>query len=155
MKKFKFGLQPVLTLRERREEKIKLQYAEKIQQIAQAQKTQTDIVNQLKRLQDEEKQNRADANNIMKLRYSVSHRFKLKQDILAISRKIDDLKAEAFRIQQKLTVAARDRRAVEIVKEHQLQAWKKEYRLSEQGFIDDISQQSFIRKSNSKAQDAM
>jgi flagellar export protein FliJ len=84
------------------------------------------------------------------LRYSVSYRFKLKNDLLMISRKIDDMYAEAFEIQKKLIVAAKELRAIELIKERQIEQWKKEYRLHEQGIIDDISQQGFIRKSKSE-----
>lgn len=155
MKKFKFGLEPVLSIRERKEEQIKLEYAAKVRQIVDTQKIRADIVDQLKTLQESEKKNRPEVTNIMMLRYSVSHRFKLKQDLLTISRKIDDLNAEAFKIQKSLAIAARDRRAIEIIKEKQIQNWKKEYRAHEQGFIDDISQQGFVRKSISEAKDSL
>lgn len=150
MKKFRFSLQPVLSLRERKEEEIKLQYAAKIGQIVETQKTRESIVRELRNLQESEKQNRAGAKNITMLRYSVSYRFKLKNDLLMISRKIDDMYAEAFEIQKKLIVAAKERRAIELIKERQIEQWKKEYRLHEQGIIDDISQQGFIRKSKSE-----
>lgn len=149
MKKFKFALAPVLSLRETKENKIKMQYAAKIQQIIEASTVQADIINQLKSFQESEKKNRVDVTNAMMLRYSVAHRFKLKQDLLNISRKIDDLNAEAFKIQKLLIAATKDKRAIEIIKEKQICEWKKEYRSYEQGFIDDISQQNYIRNSRS------
>ncbi len=151
MKKFRFALQPVLSVRERKEEQIKLQYAAKIGQIVEIQKTREGIVRELKNLQESEKQNRADAKNITMLRYSVAYRFKLKNDLLKISQKIDDLNAEAFEIQKQLILAAKDRRAIELIKERQVKQWKKEYRLNEQRIIDDISQQGFIRKTRSES----
>lgn len=151
MKKFRFALQPVLSLRERKEEQIKLQYAAKIGQIVETQKTREGIIRELKNLQESEKQNRADAKNITMLRYSVAYRFKLKNDLLTISKKIDDMNAEAFEIHKQLILAAKDRRAIELIKERQIKQWKKEYRLNEQGIIDDISQQGFIRKSKSES----
>jgi hypothetical protein len=60
MKKFRFSLQPVLSLRERKEEEIKLQYAAKIGQIVETQKTRESIVRELRNLQESEKQNRAE-----------------------------------------------------------------------------------------------
>lgn len=151
MKKFRFALEPVLSLRERKEEQIKLQYAAKIGQIVESQKTRAEIVKELQNMQESEKQSRADAKNITMLRYSVSYRFKLKNDLLNISRKIDDMNAEAFKIQKLLIQASKDRRAIELIKERQIKQWKKEYRLNEQGIIDDISQQGFIRKSKPEA----
>ncbi len=151
MKKFRFALQPVLSLRERKEEQIKLQYAAKIGQIAETQKTREGIIRELKNLQESEKQNRAEAKNITMLRYSVAYRFKLKNDLLTISKKIDDMNEEAFEIHRQLILAAKDRRAIELIKERQIKQWKKEYRLNEQGIIDDISQQGFIRKSKSES----
>jgi flagellar FliJ protein len=151
MKKFRFSLQPVLSVRERKEEQIKLQYAAKIGQIVEIQKTREGIVRELKNLQESEKQNRADPKNTTMLRYSVAYRFKLKNDLLKISQKIDDLNAEAFEIQKQLILAAKDRRAIELIKERQVMQWKKEYRLNEQRIIDDISQQGFIRKTRSES----
>ena len=78
MKKFRFALQPVLSIRERKEEQIKLQYAAKIGQIVETQKTREGIIRELKNLQESEKQNRADAKNITMLRYSVAYRFNSK-----------------------------------------------------------------------------
>ncbi|NLL14143.1 MAG: flagellar export protein FliJ [Fibrobacter sp.] len=150
MKKFRFALQPVLSIRERKEEQIKLQYAAKIGQIVETQKTREGIIRELKNLQESEKQNRADAKNITMLRYSVAYRFKLKNDLLTISQKIDDMNAEAFEIHKQLIQAAKERRAIELIKERQIKQWRKEYRLNEQGIIDDISQQGFIRKSKSE-----
>ena len=107
MKKFRFALQPVLSIRERKEEQIKLQYAAKIGQIVETQKTREGIIRELKNLQESEKQNRADAKNITMLRYSVAYRFKLKNDLLTISQKIDDMNAEAFEIHKQLIQAQR------------------------------------------------
>ncbi len=151
MKKFRFALEPVLSLRERKEEQIKLQYAAKIAQIVETQKTREGIVRELQNLQESEKQNRAGAKNITLLRYSVAYRFKLKNDLLMISQKIDDMNAEAFEIHKQLIQAAKERRAIELIKERQIKQWKKEYRLNEQGIIDDISQQGFIRKTKSES----
>jgi len=61
------------------------------------------------------------------------------------------MNAEAFKIHKQLILAAKDRRAIELIKERQIKQWKKEYRLNEQGIIDDISQQGFIRKSKSES----
>ena len=85
------------------------------------------------------------------LRASVAYRHKLKQDILKKGRQIDDLKADAVKIRKKLVEATKARRALEIIRERRFAEWKEEYKAQEQGFIDDISQQGFIRKSHSAA----
>jgi flagellar FliJ protein len=146
MKKFSFGMETVLDLRLRKEEEVKLQLATKLREIFEVQQDRNKVHDALKELQSTEKQQRAHADSVLKLRYSVAYRFKLKQDLLKVSRKIDDLNAEAVKIQRALIHATSEKRAIEIVKEKRLQEWQKEYRSREQDFIDDISQQAFIRK---------
>jgi flagellar export protein FliJ len=61
-------------------------------------------------------------------------------------RSVDDLKADAYKIQKELLEATKKRRAVEIVKEHRFNEWKKESLAQDQKITDEISQQSFFRK---------
>lgn len=151
MKKFKFTLDTLLDVRQKKEDKLKSQLAEKNREIIQLQKEVNLIHDQLKEFQSSEIKSRAE-NKIdpVLLRYSVTYRFKLKDDILKLVKQIDDLKAEAWEINAKLIEAVKDRRAIEILKEKRFQEWRKEYNLKEQKTIDDISQQSFIRNSGSK-----
>jgi flagellar export protein FliJ len=102
-------------------------------------------------LQASEKKTRATARSALVLRYSVTYRFKLKEDIVKKVRLIDDLGAQAESIRKKLVHAKQRRRAIEIVKERQVAEWKKAYSAHEQKFIDDISQQGFIRKASLQA----
>ena len=151
MKRFKFGLDTLLEMRCRKEEQVKLLLAEKNRTIIDAQKEFSEIHTQLKELQNSEKLKREHVIDVTLLRYSVSYRFKLKENLLSAGQKIDDLKAQAEKIRKSLVAATKNRRAIEIIKEHRLAEWKKEYKSQEQGFIDDISQQGFIRKLQSKA----
>jgi flagellar export protein FliJ len=89
--------------------------------------------------------------SVLELRYGVAYRFKLKKDILLKGRQIDDLLAQAHAVRKRLVKAKQEHRAIEIVRERQFDAWKKEYRTREQGFIDDVSQQGYLRRTREAA----
>lgn len=146
MNRFRFRLEALLDMRKKKEEKIKLLLAEKNSSIIGAQKKINEIYHELQNFQQSEKEQRNKALNPMLLRYSISYRYKLKQDLTFAVRNKDTLKAEAVKIQNELIEAIKKRRAVEIIKERRLLEWKKEANLHEQNVIDEISQQSFIRK---------
>ncbi len=146
MNRFRFRLEGLLDMRKKKEDKIKLLLAEKNNSIIGAQKKINEIHNELQSFQRSEKEQRNNALNPLLLRYSISYRYKLKQDLTFAVRNVDTLKAEAVKIQNELIEATKKRRAVEIIKERRLREWKKEANLHEQNFTDEISQQSFIRK---------
>jgi flagellar export protein FliJ len=135
----------LLDLRKKKEEKIKLALAEKNNQILSAGKQVTELHDALKGLQESEKTSRSEHLDPVLLRYSISYRYVLKKKLTDAIRRVDDLKAEAFRIQKELVVATQKRKAVEIVKEKRLMEWKKHNHIIEQNFNDDISQQAFMR----------
>ena len=151
MKRFEFRLETLLELRRRREDVIKQELGKKIQDIMTARKELAVITEALKALQSEEKQKRPQASSAVELRYGIAYRFKLKNDILVKGRFIDDLQAQAHAVRARLVKAKQERRAIEIVRERQYAAWKKAYRTQEQGFIDDISQQAYIRRAKAAA----
>ena len=144
MKRFTFKLAPLLELRKEHEERIKLQLAEKNRDIIAASGVLNGYYEDLKELQSSEKTRRAGNEPVQLLRYSVAYRYKLKSDILRTGRHIDDLRAEAAGIQRKLLEATKARRALELIRDRQYSAWKKDYRRKEQKFIDDVAQQQFI-----------
>ena len=144
MKRFTFKLGPLLELRKQHEERIKLMLAEKNREIIAANGELTGYYEALKELQTSEKSRRTGQEPVLLLRYSVAYRYKLKSDILRTGRRIDDLRAEASAIQRKLLGATKARRALEIIRDRQHEAWKKEYRHKEQQFIDDVAQQKYI-----------
>jgi flagellar FliJ protein len=150
MKKFSFKLDTLIEIRKRKEDEIKLLLAEQNRKIIEEQKKLNSLHDELKALQQKEKEERNNAANILSMRYSVVFRYKLKKDILEKGRKVDDMKAEAFKIQKKLIHATKEKRAIELMREHRHEEWKKEYLSEEQGFIDDISQQKFIRENAEK-----
>jgi flagellar export protein FliJ len=100
----------------------------------------------LKALQESEKTSRSEHLDPVLLRYSISYRYILKKRLTDAIRQVDDLKAEASRIQKELVIATQKRKAVEIVKERRLVEWKRKNHIVEQNFNDDISQQAYIRK---------
>jgi flagellar export protein FliJ len=155
VKRFEFRLETLLALRQRREDEIKLELGKKIQGIMAARKELAEITEALKALQSEEKKKRPQTTSAVELRYGITYRFKLKKDILVKGRQIDDLQAQAHAIRAKLVKAKQERRAIEIVRERQYAVWKKAYRTQEQGFIDDVSQQGYIRRAKAAAAAAL
>lgn len=151
MKRFEFRLETLLALRKRREDEIKQELGKKIQAIVTARKELAAIAEALQALQSEEKLKRPVTTSAVELRYGIAYRFKLKKDILVKGRLIDDLQAQAHAVRAKLVKAKQERRAIEIVRERQYAAWKKAYRTHEQGFIDDVSQQAYIRRAKAAA----
>ena len=151
MKRFEFRLETLLELRTRREETLKQELGKKIQGIMTARRELAAITDELKALQGEEKQKRPRTTSAVELRYGIAYRFKLKKDILLKGRFIDDLQAQAHAVRAKLVKAKQERRAIEIIRERQYAAWKKAYRTQEQGFIDDVSQQAYIRRAREAA----
>jgi flagellar FliJ protein len=151
VKRFEFRLETLLALRKRREDEIKQELGKKIQGIVTVCKELAAITEALKALQGEEKRKRPVTTSAVELRYGIAYRFKLKKDILVKGRLIDDLQAQAHAIRAKLVKAKQERRAIEIVRERQYAAWKKAYRTQEQGFIDDVSQQAYIRHAREAA----
>lgn len=145
MNRFRFRLEVLLDLRKRREEKIKLLLAEKNNMILSAQKHVNEVHDALKELQESEKSQRKQILSAVLLRHSISYRYKLKQDLVSAIRNLDDIKAEAYKINQALIIATQKRRAVELVKEKRFSEWKKKYNIYEQNIGDEISQQLFIR----------
>ncbi|MBN1576758.1 MAG: flagellar export protein FliJ [Chitinispirillaceae bacterium] len=144
MKRFFFRLDTLLDLRKQLEERIKLRLAEKNRNIIEKNRELAGLHEQLKALQTSEKVRRGGDASVLLLRYGVAYRHKLKADILRVGRRIDDLRADAAKIRQELLGATKARRALEIVRDRQVAAWKKTHRREEQQFIDDIAGQKYI-----------
>ncbi|MBD3419923.1 MAG: flagellar export protein FliJ [Chitinivibrionales bacterium] len=153
MRRFLFRLEPVLQMRKRREDSVKRDLARKNGEIDSARKTMNSLTGELQNLQEQEKMRRATTSDIIGLRHSVSYRHKLKIGMLRQGRLIDRLRKEAGDIRQDLVDAKKEARAVELLKEKQLVEWRKNYRLEEQKFIDDISQQQYIRRQSATQKD--
>jgi flagellar protein FliJ len=149
MKRFRFKLESLLELRKRKEEEVKLHLGKKNREIISARHELVEVNEALKTLQADEKKKRAEVKNALDLRYAVVYRYKLKQDILKKARQLEELNSQAADIRKNLVKAKQERRAIEIVREHRHEEWQKEYTAQEQAFIDDVSQQGFIRGNRS------
>jgi flagellar FliJ protein len=146
MKRFRFSLDALLEMRKREEDAVKLALGRKNQEIHQAQGELQDLEKQLKQLQEQQHRTRETVTDVLPLRYSVSYRNKLKTDMLRKGEEIFTLQNQRGDIRKRLVRATQRRRAIELIKEKRYREWLKENKLREQVFIDDVSQQGFIRR---------
>ena len=151
MQRFRFSLETLLDLRRRKEEEVKLALAAKRGQIRKERQAMADMGEQLARMQQEQKEKRATTMDVASMRHAVAYRHKLKLDMLAEGRLIQALQQEAEDIRQQLIKATQQVRALELLRERRFEEWRKQYKAEEQGIIDDVSQQGFIRKKREAA----
>lgn len=149
MKRFEFPLEALLEKRKREEEAVKLELADKNKGITAAQEGLLDLERKLKHLQEEQKRHREKVTDVLSLKLSVSYRNKLKLDMLKKGEDIHTLQMERGDIRKKLVKATQKKRALELLREKRYQEWLKENKRLEQVFLDDVSQQGFIRKKRS------
>ncbi|MCL2688991.1 MAG: flagellar export protein FliJ [Chitinispirillia bacterium] len=153
MKKFVFNLQTLLDMKLRKEEEVKRRLAKKNREAEETRKSIEDIQEKLKQFQAGEKETRGGGEeNIVSLRNSVSYRHDIKRELLSAGRKLDNIMVAIYAVNQELVKASQERRAVEIIKEKKYAEWKKENNMIEQKFIDDLSQQGYIREKNASKQ---
>jgi flagellar FliJ protein len=146
VKKFVFKLETLLTVKKNKEDEIKRKLAEKNREAESVRASIEAAQEELKGFQKSVKAQRSGGGeSVAELRQSVSHRNALKIKLLKAGQRLDNVMVEAYGINQALIKAAQERRAVEIIKEKRFQEWKKENAAAEQKFIDDLSQQMFIR----------
>jgi len=145
-KRFVFRLEALLTVKKNKEEEIKQRLAQKNREAEDVRREIEATQNQLKAFQSETKETRKSGDgNVIAMRQSVAYRNQLKLDLLKAGQRLDDVMIAAYGINQELIKAAQERRAVEIIKEKRYEEWKRENAVAEQKFIDDLSQQRFIR----------
>jgi flagellar export protein FliJ len=146
MKRFRFTLQALLEKRAREEDAVKLELARKNSEIGNAEQKLFGLKTELQAMQQEQRDTREHARDIQNLRMSVAYRNQLKLDMLDTGKTIYRLETERGHIRQRLIRATQRKKAIELIRDNRHQEWVKENKLREQVFIDDISQQSFIRK---------
>jgi flagellar protein FliJ len=151
MKKFKFALDPLLEVRKRKEDAVKLELGSKNREILKANQKMLDIHDELKNLQTDEKERRKHDPDVQAMRLTVVYRNKLKIDLVNQGNKIQQFRGELDGIQKRLTQATKERRAIEIIGEHRFAQWKHDYLREQQNYTDDVSQQGFIRKTRAAA----
>jgi flagellar FliJ protein len=147
MKRFRFRLQTLLDMKQRREEELARKVAEKNNEIIRTYKSLQEGRDRLSEFQTEEKIKRATALNVLMLRLSVVHRHALQRDIEDKGRRIAGLKQELQTAVKSLTEAKKERRALEIIRDKKREQWEKDYTQEERKFTDDVSQKGYIRKS--------
>jgi len=146
MKKFTFKLDTLLTVKKNKEDEIKRRLAEKNREAEEVRAEIERAQGKLKDFQRSVKEQRlCGGENVADLRQSVSHRNALKLNLLKTGQKLDSVMVEAYGINQELIKAAQERRAVEIIREKRYEEWKKENAAAEQKFIDELSQQMYVR----------
>ncbi len=148
MKRFSFSLDALLKKRLHDEEEIKLELARKNSEIYASQNELSSFYEQLKDLQEDQKRDRESASDILSLKYSVSFRNKLKIDILKKGQYIQELQKHFANIKHMLVLAKQKRKTIELIREKRYKEWQKEYKRKEQVFLDDVSQQGYIRNKN-------
>ncbi len=146
MKRFRFTLEALLSLRKREEEEVRREFAEKNREIALSQENMGQLRESLVQLQQSEKDRRVRSLSIPELRSSVSYRNKIKLDMITASKDLQELQRECESIRKRLVEATKRKRAVEILKERRFAQWKEAYEAQEQEFTDELSQKSFSRK---------
>jgi len=146
VKKFVFKLDTLLRVKRNKEDDIKRRLAEKNREAETVRSEIEAAQAELKNFQRNVKENRrGGGESVAELRQSVAHRNELKIKLLKAGQKLDNVMIEAYGINQELIKAAQERRAVEIIREKRYEEWKKENAAAEQKFIDDLSQQMFVR----------
>ncbi|MDR2591970.1 MAG: flagellar export protein FliJ [Chitinispirillales bacterium] len=146
MKRFVFKLDTLLRVKRNKEDEIKRRLAEKNREAESVRAEIKATETELKDFQKNVKVNRdGGGESVADLRHSVSYRNALKLKMLKAGQKLDNVMVEAYGINQELIKAAQERRAVEIIREKRYEEWKKENAAAEQKFIDDLSQQMFVR----------
>jgi flagellar protein FliJ len=146
VKKFVFKLDTLLKVKKAKEDEVKRRLAKKNREAETVRSEIETVQNELKNFQSNVKeQRRGGVESVADLRQSVSYRNALKLKLLKAGQKLDNVMISAYGINQELIKAAQERRAVEIIKEKRYEEWKKENAAAEQKFIDDLSQQMYVR----------
>jgi flagellar export protein FliJ len=150
MKRFLFPLDTVLRLRRHREDELKQELGRKNRECALAARQLEECEQAVRDLDKNEESHRQDACEVQQLRAFLSFRYKLKSDIRTTTSQLSQLHVEAAQIRDLLIKAQQQVRAVELLREHAHTQWHKEYTTKNQQFIDDISQQGFIRRTRAQ-----
>ncbi|MFW5959614.1 MAG: flagellar FliJ family protein [Chitinivibrionales bacterium] len=147
MRRFEFSLQIILELRERRLLEVRKRLALKRNEIAEANERILKAKNELQEFLKREVENRSGYTSAENLKWSVEYRFRLKRELLAAGRNVQELNKEAEEIRKEAVEAERKKRTLEILKDKRYQSWLRGYRKKEQEAIDDATQKITFKKS--------
>ena len=155
MKRFIFPLEALLEKRKREEDAVTLELANKNREISNAQQELYTSEEELKSLQEQQKKSRRYVTDVFILKYAVSYRNKLKLDMLKKGQDIYRLQMERGDIRKRLIRATQKKKALELLKEKRYRQWVLENKQMEQMFLDDVSQQGFIRRQRAAKKHSM
>lgn len=153
MKRFRFTLEALLTIRKRQEEEVRREFARKNDEITRAETELRQLHESLRDLATEEKERRIGSVSVSELRSGVGYRHTLKLNVETTGKQIQRLRKEAGQIRLRLVEATKKKRAVEILKERRYTQWKEAYRAQEQEFTDDLSQKKYAGNLSAFPQD--
>ena len=147
MKRFEFTLESILNIRIQEEEDAKIALAERENELSRL-KSELDVLKiDLNEFQEEEKISRGlGGQSADKLRQSVSWRHKFKKDISQKIGLIEQVNKDIAVARNLLIEKTKKRKGLDVLKENQLKAWKKEYNRKEQIFLDELAQNIYIRR---------
>jgi flagellar protein FliJ len=146
MKRFRFRLDALLDIKIRAEEEIKKELAKKNGELLKTRREIQEINGRLESFFSEEKKQRLRTLDLLALRFSISYSRQLQKDIVFRQKVMDGIMEDIEQLRIRFAKARKECRILEILKEKKLGRWKKEYRMEEQKFTDDISQKGYIRK---------
>jgi len=146
MQRFRFRLESILDIKKRVEEEIKKELSRKNGEIAIARRRHGEIIATMDSLLSEEKLQRNSRISLLAVRASLSYHIYLKKDAGDALLAIENLERERETIRVRLTMARKETRVLEILREKKYAQWLKEFRTEEQKFADDVSQKGYIRK---------
>ncbi len=150
MKRFLFSLQTVLDLREREEDEVKQELAEKENELRQKRLQVEETRDILIKYMDDQKIGRAANQSVVELRHSVSWRHKLKVDISNAGKEFNEVMVDIDHIRARLVKATAKRKMMDILKDKQYEQWKKERERKDQQFLDELASNAHIRKKKLK-----
>ncbi len=150
MKRFRFSLQTILDLREREEDEAKQELAEKENELQQKRLKVEESRDVLITYMDDQKAGRASNQSVVELRHSVSWRHKLKIDINNAGKEYNEVLVDIDHARARLVKATAKRKMMELLKDKQLDQWKKERDRKDQQFLDELASNAHIRKKKQK-----
>ena len=148
MKKFKFKLQSLMNLRERREEEAKKNYRESLKKINDEENKLLEMKTELKKFESEYQKTISINPELMSQFYLYYE--KLEHNVIEQREQVALAKQEMEINKKNLIEARKERKKIEKIKENELERYLDEVKKAEQKFIDEIATQKFNEKKKNK-----
>jgi flagellar FliJ protein len=139
MKGFKFKLQPVLDQRQKKEDILKKELAEKRLQYENEKLVLEKLKNKLFNVQQELRIKQKDRIDAVEMSGYLLYCQRLEREIELQVMKLTDLAAEVGRAQERLLEATKEKKIIEKLYDKQLEEFRQEVNRVEQTMIDEIS----------------